>query len=257
MRTYTYDAIVFDLLDTVYPWGPSQYGCALDALCATVAARRPPATPEEVRKRYVAIRSRISAGNITRLVENDFPAAIQELVGTYDGDARDGLSEEGLRNYNLAFAGALELPPAVGDMLRRLAPRYTLGALSNYPTSSGIRMALERDGLTSLLSAIVVSAEVGFVKPHPVMFRTICDEIGCSPERVLVVGDTWESDVVGAYLAGMPCVRVKPSDSGVEQGKFFHGHIRAWIDSQKGHDWTRAKPLAEIESVLDLETWLG
>ena len=111
-------------------------------------------------------------------------------------------------------------------------------------------------GLAPLLGAIVVSAEVGFIKPHFLPFRKVCELLGCRSERVLIVGDTFESDIVGAWLAGMPCVRVRPSASGIEQGRFFNGHIRRWLESQADDRWKYAKPLAELESVLQLESWL-
>jgi HAD superfamily hydrolase (TIGR01549 family) len=251
-----YNAIVFDLLDTLYPWGPDRYSQALDALCDTVAGACPPLTQEEVKAAYVEIRTRCSAENLSRLVENDFNAFVLELTTNLGSDRAEELAREGVRAYDKAFGNSLDLPDGVLDMLQRLSSRYKLGVLSNYPTSGGIRSALKRDGLATLLSATVVSAEIGFIKPHPAMFRAVCDELGCSSDQVLFVGDTWESDVVGSWLSGMPCVRIKPSASGVEQGQFFNGHIRRWLESQTDLDWHSAKPLIELENVTELEPWL-
>lgn len=275
----SYDAIVFDMLDTLYPWGPDRYSKALDALCETVAAGCG-LTPQKVKTDYVEIRTRYSAINLSKLIENDFPAFVLELVeGFGEGVSRNNkttnkvsgkgfpkttnnynakeLAKEGVRAYNRAFANALDPAPGVVEMLRRLSTKYKLGVLSNYPTSDGIRDALERDGLADMLGAIVVSAEVGFIKPHPAMFNAVRDALGCKAELILFVGDTWESDVVGAWLAGMPCARVKPSASGVEQGRFFNGHIRGWLESRTDIDWRAAKPLVELDNVLGLEEWLG
>jgi HAD superfamily hydrolase (TIGR01549 family) len=251
-----YDAIVFDILDTIYPWGPDKYSRALDALCDAISRRRPPITRDEVKARYIEIRTAYSADNLSRLVENDFQAYVLDLVRIWGGDDCEQLTEEALAAYNAAFAEALQLPDGTLDMFRRLSSKYKLGALSNYPTSGGIRTALERDGLAELLGATVVSAEIGFIKPHPAMFREVRDQLGCTPDRVLFVGDTWESDVVGAWLAGMPCVRVKPSASGIEQGQFFNGHIRRWLESRVDLDWQEARPLVELDSVVQLESWL-
>ncbi|MDO8588431.1 MAG: HAD-IA family hydrolase [Armatimonadota bacterium] len=251
-----YDAIVFDLLDTLYPWGPDRYSQALDALCDTVAKACAPVTSEEVKAVYVDIRTRYSAENLSRLVENDFPAFVLELTASLGAREPGELAREGVRAYNSAFAAALELPGGVFDMLRRLSTSFNLGVLSNYPTSGGIRQALQRDGLANVLKAIVVSAEVGYIKPHPAMFRAVRGELGCPPDRVLFVGDTFESDVVGAWLAGMPCVRITPSASGVEQGQFFNGHIRKWLESQTDLKWRDAKPIVELENVAQLERWL-
>jgi FMN phosphatase YigB (HAD superfamily) len=253
----SYNAIVFDLLDTLYPWGPDRYSQALDALCDTIAGGCPPLTQDEVKAAYAEIRTRYSAENLSRLVENDFNAFVLELAANLGSDRAEELACEGVRAYDDAFGNSLDLPDGVLGMLSRLSADYRLGVLSNYPTSGGIRAALTRDGVANLLSATVVSAEVGFIKPHRAMFRAVCDELGCSPEQVLFVGDTWESDVVGSWLSGMSCVRVKPSASGVEQGQFFNGHIRRWLESQTDLDWRSAKPLVELEHVTQLEYWLG
>jgi HAD superfamily hydrolase (TIGR01549 family) len=257
MQTHTYDAIVFDVLDTIYPWGPDKYSKGLDALCETVARRRPPATVEEVKARYVEIRTDYSAHYLTRLEENNFPKYVLEMVRLFGGNDCEDVAAEAVRGYNAAFASVLQLPEGVGEMFRVLSGRFKLGILSNYPTSGGIRQALERDGLALLLRSIVVSAVVGYIKPHPIMFKTICDELGCKPDRVLVVGDTWESDIVGAYLSGMPSVRIRPSAAGVEQGQFFNGHIRRWLDNQPDAGWKNAKPLAEFHRITELEPWLS
>lgn len=251
-----YNAIVFDLLDTLYPWGPDRYSQALDALCDTIAHACPPLTHDEVKVAYIEIRTRYSAENLSRLVENDFNAFVLELATNLGSNRAGELAREGVLGYDDAFGNSLDLPDGVLDMLGRLSSRYKLGVLSNYPTSGGIRAALKRDGVASLLSATVVSAEIGFIKPHPAMFQAVCDEMGCSPEHVLFVGDTWESDVVGSWLSGMPCVRVTPSASGVEQGQFFNGHIRQWLDAQSDLDWHKAKPLVELRNVTELEPWL-
>lgn len=257
MHTNTYDAIVFDVLDTIYPWGPDKYSRGLDALCETVASRRPPATVQEVKARYIEIRTAYSAHYLTRLEENNFPEYVLEMVRAFGGDDCEDVAADAVAAYNTAFASVLELPEGVGEMFQVLSERYQLGILSNYPTSGGIRQALTRDGLTPLMRSIVVSAEIGYIKPHPIMFETICSELGCNPDRVLVVGDTWESDIVGAHLSGMPSVRIRPSAAGVEQGQFFNGHIRRWLDNQPDADWKNAKPLAEFDRLTELEPWLS
>ncbi|MDO8682122.1 MAG: HAD-IA family hydrolase [Armatimonadota bacterium] len=253
----SYDAIVFDLFDTLYPWGPDKYSKALNALCDTVASHCPSSNAEDIHARYMDIRVRMSAENLSRLVENDFTFAIRELVGCFTDKDNEEIVAKSIHNYDSALAGALTLPDGVSDLLRRLSANYKLGVLSNYPTAGGIRMALERDDLTPMLAAIVVSSEVGFIKPHPAMFQTVCDKLDCDPGKILFVGDTWESDVVGACLAGMPCVRITPSQSGIEQGQFFNGHIRKWLESQANLEWKKAQPLVELMSVLRLEDWLS
>jgi HAD superfamily hydrolase (TIGR01509 family) len=57
-----------------------------------------------------------------------------------------------------------------------------------------IRPVLEAGGLLGLLDAVVLSYEVGSVKPHPEIFRAALDEVGVPEDRALMVGDTHATD---------------------------------------------------------------
>ena len=61
---------------------------------------------------------------------------------------------------------------------------------------------LEQAGLPTDLPA-VVSAEIGYRKPHPAIFRETTARLALAPSEVLHIGDSWASDVVGAVRAGM------------------------------------------------------
>lgn len=67
--------------------------------------------------------------------------------------------------------------------------------------------------------AVFVSQAVGLAKPDPALFDYACDHLGTTPGRCIYVGDAWDTDVVGACAAGMPCVwlnrrgRMRPQDA--------------------------------------------
>src|SRR5262249_43328437 len=66
-----------------------------------------------------------------------------------------------------------------------------------------IRASLDRTGIARRMDAVVVSGEVGHVKPHPLLFRTVLGQLGVEPREALFVGDNWLGDVQGAKRAGM------------------------------------------------------
>ena len=39
--------------------------------------------------------------------------------------------------------------------------------------------------------------------PAPILFQRALEELGSKPENTIMVGDTYEADVVGAHRAGM------------------------------------------------------
>ncbi len=106
-----------------------------------------------------------------------------------------------------AVVGAIEAPAHVYDLLGALAPRYRLGLVSNYPDANAIRASLGRLGLDRFFQSVVISADVGRVKPHPLPFQTCLDALGVAAGQAVYVGDNWLADVQGARRLGMQVVR--------------------------------------------------
>ncbi|MFH1474882.1 MAG: HAD family hydrolase [Chloroflexota bacterium] len=127
----------------------------------------------------------------------------------------------GIDVYSRAFVAGLPPDPGVEALLARLAPRYRLGILSNWPLAATIDRYAEAAGWTRHLAAIVVSERVGTIKPHPAIFRAAEVALAApgqpalAPDAILHVGDDWAADVVGAKEAGwrVAFLRVRPADS--------------------------------------------
>ena len=68
------------------------------------------------------------------------------------------------------------------------------------PTARTVFAAL---GYEAIFDSLVVSAEVGYMKPSKVVFERALGELGSTPGNTVMVGDSYEADVVGAHAAGM------------------------------------------------------
>jgi HAD superfamily hydrolase (TIGR01549 family) len=112
-----------------------------------------------------------------------------------------------------AVVQTIEAPAYVYQLLGALSHSYKLGVVSNYPDGDAIRTSLRRLGLVEFFEKIVVSADVGHVKPHPLPFRTCLDALGVAPEQTLFVGDNWLADIQGAKRLGMQVIRTIQYDS--------------------------------------------
>lgn len=105
--------------------------------------------------------------------------------------------------YSHEFVAALPPAPDASALLARLAPRYRLAILSNWPLAATIDRYVEAAGWAPHLAAVVVSQRVGTVKPHPAIFAAARAALGDpAPAAILHVGDDWVADVVGAKRAG-------------------------------------------------------
>jgi FMN phosphatase YigB (HAD superfamily) len=87
-------------------------------------------------------------------------------------------------------------------LLAELAERdFELGVVSN---GCGNVEALCADfGYTPFLSAIVDSRRVGICKPDPAIFSLAAERLGRDPETILMVGDSFERDILPAKQIGM------------------------------------------------------
>jgi putative hydrolase of the HAD superfamily len=82
--------------------------------------------------------------------------------------------------------------------------------VSNWDVSLAER--LDETGLLPLVDAVVSSAEVGVLKPHPAPFERALELAGVSAADAWHVGDSVEEDVEGARAAGIRAVLLARPD---------------------------------------------
>jgi putative hydrolase of the HAD superfamily len=75
-----------------------------------------------------------------------------------------------------------------------------LAIISNW--DERLRPLLDKLKLAGYFDTIVISIEIGFPKPSPVIFEHAAKKLGLAPEFILHVGDSREHDVEGAMDAG-------------------------------------------------------
>ena len=99
--------------------------------------------------------------------------------------------------------------PGAGPVLAELTRRgLAVGLASNFDA----RLRTVAAGLPELapIGPIVVSAEVGWRKPAAEFFAAVVRTFDVRPEEVLLVGDDYENDYIGATTAGLRAVLLDP-----------------------------------------------
>jgi HAD superfamily hydrolase (TIGR01549 family) len=89
------------------------------------------------------------------------------------------------------------------EVVPELAKHFRLGLVSNYPCYPVVNETLERFGLRRYFSAIVVSGEFGWLKPHPSVYQTALEQTGARPQETVFVGDDLDNDVIGPKALGL------------------------------------------------------
>ena len=92
-------------------------------------------------------------------------------------------------------------PEAIHTLRGLKAAGYRTGVISNF--SHRLPLVLKEAGLVPYLDTVTYSSEAGAEKPHPKIFRSALARAGAAPERVLMVGDSYEADYLGARNAGL------------------------------------------------------
>jgi HAD superfamily hydrolase (TIGR01509 family) len=149
-----------------------------------------------------------------------------------------------LDTYAEVFVRTTPVPPGIRPMFERLAERYRLGVISNWPLTESVTRFLEAADWRRYMTSVVVSHRVGVIKPWPRIFEIAAAELGvASGPSILHVGDDAGADVIGAQRLGWRTawIRLRPADSPLPVAP-------AAPD---------AKPDLTLDSVLDLEAALG
>lgn len=81
---------------------------------------------------------------------------------------------------------------------------YRIGLISN--THRCLESFQSHFALEPFVHAAVSSADHGFLKPHPSIFRAALDRLGTAPANGVMVGDSMTHDVAGARRVGMAAV---------------------------------------------------
>ena len=115
-------------------------------------------------------------------------------------EARDLL----LATHMRELARVVECPGHHARLLESLRPRYRLAVVSNFDYSPTCLAILAREGIAHLFETIVISDEIGWRKPKPIIFQTALARMKLRPAEALFVGDRADIDVLGARGVGMP-----------------------------------------------------
>ena len=108
-----------------------------------------------------------------------------------------------LRTRQTAYRLQRRAVPGAIALLRFLrASETAVGVVTNNLRSEQ-EEKLRTTGLDRWVDSLVCSEQVGVTKPDPRIFRAALASVGGTPRTTVMVGDSWESDVIGAAGVGI------------------------------------------------------
>jgi putative hydrolase of the HAD superfamily len=188
------DAVLFDLDDTLLDRRAS-FRAFADGF---ISERFTDGNLPDNRETMIALMEELDRGGYGK------KSALYETV-VEKWNLRNETAEELTAAHYQAFARHVTPDPDMAEVLDALAPRYRLGLITN-GSSEGQHAKLDRLGIRTRFSAVVVSGDVGIHKPDPRIFEMCLSALGVAPARAVYVGDHYENDVLGARGAGMRAI---------------------------------------------------
>jgi len=199
------EVVIFDYGNTIIELSSKQVALLNHSLFDLITSFFGPSdfdTFSAIRKRQI-----LAPYSSEEFIENDREGICIELIKDLFGviPASDHIKAM-LDLKERQFVDIIELPEFVRPLLEKLQKRYRLAFISNYPCRKSIIESLKKSRIIDMFESIVVSGEIGRVKPHPLIFQKSTDELQVAPDNCLYVGDNWLADIQGAKRAGMQAV---------------------------------------------------
>ena len=114
-----------------------------------------------------------------------------------------GLEAEALNAlYLTCYARHWTLPETARTAFHTLADRFPVGILTNGFDHIQKAKFDRFPELRDRAEVVIISEEVGVMKPHPEIFAHAAEMAGAPAEALLYIGDSYTSDVQGALGAG-------------------------------------------------------
>ena len=103
-----------------------------------------------------------------------------------------------------------KLMPHAGEVLEYLSSKYNLYILSNGFQELQCHK-MRSAGIDHFFKKIVLSDDIGVLKPWPEIFHFALSATQSDLRESLMIGDSWENDVIGAKGVGMHQVFYNPN----------------------------------------------
>jgi epoxide hydrolase-like predicted phosphatase len=139
---------------------------------------------------------------IRDLVDQDEYGLIDDEA-LFEGIAR--LSDHSIDQVRRHLVNGFVRNDELVQYVESLRPRYKVALLSNLGHDSSVHYFSAQDR-QRLFDEVIISGEVGMIKPHPEIFEYACSKLGVDTSEAVFVDDK-ETNCIGAREAGLQAIR--------------------------------------------------
>lgn len=108
----------------------------------------------------------------------------------------------------------VELMPGVKETLELVSLKYSCYVATNAGASDKdlVIKALKRVGISSYITDVFTSRDLGSEKPSEEFFKAIVKKLDMSPKRIMMVGNDYIRDIESAKKVGMKTIFIRYRD---------------------------------------------
>lgn len=197
--------ILFDLDDTIFDHKHSRL-CGLAAIQDLIPPLKSvalDALESEHDKHLLANYGATLSGQIS--VDDARAERIKNLLSNFGVQASSSLLVEADNLYRTVYDENRRAIPGVFQLMRSLKKDVPLGLVTN-GLSVIQHEKIDVCDVRNLIQFIFISDKIGYKKPEKAFFKHVFSQTGSTPEKTILVGDLWESDILGGHAAGMQTV---------------------------------------------------
>nr|MDO8099103.1 HAD family hydrolase [Candidatus Njordarchaeota archaeon] len=128
-------------------------------------------------------------------------------------------------DHYASYTNYIEMEREVPKILQDLRSKRKLGLITNFAHPPSIYKILSKFDLRKFFDVIVVSREVGWVKPSPKIFKAALSSLKMRSSQCVFVGDDAEADIKGAKGVGMKTIFISKKGSTCQEADATIRHI--------------------------------
>ena len=203
-------AVLFDLDDTLF----DHAHCARTALDVIRGSHRcfSAIDLDELNRSHSTILETLHGDVAVGRVSLDAARAerFRRLFRTAGIEADETLSAATAAAYRQAYLDNRRAVEGAADLLAALRSHTRIAIVTNTLVAEQ-REKLRHCGLDRYVDVLMASEEAGVSKPDAEIFRLALARLDCRADEAVMVGDSWENDVVGAQAAGIRAIWFNPA----------------------------------------------
>lgn len=154
---------------------------------------------------------------------------INMVFQSFGGTPSKNEIEEASQIFTDVYNSTMRPVPGALDLLKELKKRgIFVCVLTNNPPD-GQKRKLEICGLDRFVDSLVASGEVGIAKPDPRIFSFAMHKSRSEAENTVMIGDTWDQDIIGAVKSGMRAVWLNRFSTKIPENGSYVRELRSYV----------------------------